>query len=311
MRRKDKAVVILGFILLAIAVVIFYLRLLLSSLMLQKAVFYCQAVISALEVTSLLSKIPLFLFIFLLSATLFKIMGIFYQIYSLQKHSKLDLAKNRKLSALSQSLGIQPKTILIQSNQTFAFCFGFKNPKIYLSSSLLSLMSKNELKAILYHEKFHLEHHDSLIVASLSLLAPLFPFLPLLFDISQKYLISREIKADEAAVIALSGAKPIIGALKKILSKPSFALSFVPAIGNLDSLEPRIKALMSQNTADKKISKTRIFITIFSIGMMILLVLPPVRVWGLKSQNKDNLMLCAQRDLPSQTPASLYSPVLK
>lgn len=301
MRRKDKAVVIFGFILLVIAVIVF----------MQKAFLYCQAAISALEVTSLLSKIPLFLFIFFLSATLFKIIGIFYQIYSLQKHSKLDLAKNRKLSALSQSLGIQPKTILIQSNQTFAFCFGFKNPKIYLSSNLIKMMSKNELKAILYHEKFHLEHHDSLIIASISLLAPLSPLLPLVSDLSQKYLISREIKADEAAVIALSGAKPIIGALKKILSQPKFALSFVPAIGNLDSLEPRIKALVCQNPRNKQISKIRIFITIFSIGMMILLALPPVRAWGLSSHNNDNLMLCAQKDLPSQAPASLYSPVLK
>ena len=87
----------------------------------------------------------------------------------------------------------------IQSEKPFAFCFGIRSPKIYVSSALISLFTKDEFETILCHEKHHLESRDALTLLVAHMVESLFPFFPLLSDLIMAYRTEREMLADRAA----------------------------------------------------------------------------------------------------------------
>ena len=90
-------------------------------------------------------------------------------------------------------------------------------PKIYISTGLLSHLTKKELEAVLRHEQYHLENHDTFTMIVASVAHSLFPFFPLVSDLINKYRIDREIRADKFAVSKIGDQYPLVSVLKNFL----------------------------------------------------------------------------------------------
>lgn len=110
---------------------------------------------------------------------------------------------------------------LIDSRQPLAFCAGYLRPRIYLSSGALEQLDAAELRAVLAHEAHHRRRRDPLRLLAARTLADALFFIPILARISERYATLGELAADEAAVKALSGRRPLAAALLKFSESPT------------------------------------------------------------------------------------------
>lgn len=248
------------------------------SLVINKTVYYCQSFISSLSV-----QIPhqlgiglAFLLLLLFAIAVTRLLLVFIQVRGLRKSLILQKGQGEKLSGLLRSLSLEGKVYLIKDNKPLAFCFGIRNPKIYLSSEMLRLLNSIELEAVLRHEKYHLENKDTLTMLLASVGQSLFPFFPLLGDFLHNYRIEREIKADKEAITGLGDRKPLIATLSKLLSFEQPTPATVPAIADADTLEPRIKFLAGGEPTFKKFGIRNAILSFLSITALAAVILTPV-----------------------------------
>ncbi|MGG1688261.1 M56 family metallopeptidase [Pseudalkalibacillus sp. NRS-1564] len=180
-----------------------------------------------------LSSMNLLLEVLILSTFSLIVMMIVKQIYRYVTFSK-------RLSLLHEDtvtqevirnfdLGNQALEV-IRSDEPIALTYGMIRPKIVLSTELVSLLSKEELRAVIYHETFHQQHRDPLKKFIITLLVHALWYVPILKWVSNHYHTLREIAADrfamkEANMLDLSSA------LLKLLKsdhrqRHAFAVSF-------------------------------------------------------------------------------------
>ncbi len=198
-----------------------------------------------------------------------------------------------RYSTLIKKINLLNKVFVINDNKPFAFCFGIRNPKIYISTRLLALTTMSELEAVLHHEKYHLEHRDSLTHLLASMTHSLFPFLPILIDIIKHYQIQREVNADHAVTQAMNGNESLVSVLKKLMCcTPTPVFVLATSLAEWDTLELRIKALIEQRAVYPKVSFLRIGISVISILMMYGLLIAPVNAIDLHENNEDVMMVC-------------------
>jgi hypothetical protein len=93
-----------------------------------------------------------------------------------------------------------------------AFCMGYLRPTICVSTRALELLSENELKAVIAHERYHIAQRDPLRVLLGHVAAEALVFIPALPRLLQRYLALAELAADEAAVNH-AGTQPLASAL--------------------------------------------------------------------------------------------------
>lgn len=129
-----------------------------------------------------------------------------------QKNNKSD-----KLSKVSRGLDIAVRVIECESKEPIVFCYGYRQPKICVSSALVARLSENELLAVLAHEKFHMDAREPtklLIVRIVSLLGW---FVPGVKSLAGKYTTFSELAADEAATAGFTNKIFLARALHKII----------------------------------------------------------------------------------------------
>lgn len=94
-----------------------------------------------------------------------------------------------------------------------AFCVGWVHPRIYVSQGALDALDVAEREAVIAHELHHARRRDPLrLLLARSLGEGLF-FLPVLRRLAERYEALAELAADEAAVKAGGGPKPLASAL--------------------------------------------------------------------------------------------------
>ncbi len=204
---------------------------------------------------------------------------------------------NKQLEVLENKLSLKGLVVVIKDSKPQAFCFGIRNPKIYISTGLLQLTTPQELEAVLRHEKYHLEHKDSLTLLIGSVTASLFPFFPVLTDLVHQYRIKRELNADQAVTDSMANASSLVSVLKKLINQeyaPAYA--FTSSLADWDTLELRIKTLLKQKTARQNISLMRVGISLISGFVMYTLLIAPVNAIELHDNHQDVMMLCMQGD---------------
>jgi len=260
----------------------------------QHSIYYCQAVIRSLFLHfphEIAMVAPFFLSVFVLVAGV-KFYSVFIQTRMLSKKLLSQTIPHGRLHAIITKLGLDKKTYVIASDKPFAFCFGIRDPKIYLSTTTVNIMDSKELEAILLHEKYHLDNKDTFTMLCASLCQSLFPFFPLVNDLLRNYRIEREIAADQQATFYLGSSKPIISVLKKLLLAPSLAESFVPAIADQDTLESRINALVQKNVMFKKFHRVNIFFSMLSVLTLLIIILSPVYATEIHSDGQNFMLVC-------------------
>ncbi len=293
-------------------------------LFLQKSVYFCQQFINSFSI-QIPNQIGLgllgIMFIILLLA-LKKFIFTFVEVRRLRSQLILHSKTNKTLGNILKKLHLQKNVYVVQSENSFAFCYGIRFPKIYVSTSLIEMMSKKELEAILLHEQYHLKNRDSLTMLIASFTQLLFPFFPLVTDFLDQYKINREIEADKEAVQKLGDSAPLILVLKKFLELPSPTIATAPAIADYDTLGPRIRALVKQEKNPLNLKISHAFISFFFIAIFGTMIITPVRAIEMHIPQQDATMLCLQGDtcaewckqhntvIPySNHSSQLYSPV--
>jgi Zn-dependent protease with chaperone function len=227
-------------------------------------IYYCQL---------LINSIPNYLNIILpaLALSLVAVLGIrilnfyFKSLFFKRKLGRLKISEDRK-----------NKIVVVNSKEKFAFVLGIRNPKIYVSKSLISSLSRQELKAVLLHERYHLENRDTLIILIASLLNSTVFLFPALGDLIKNYKIKREIAADRFAVNKIGNNYALVSALSKILAAPRGPAYYVASIAEQDTLEYRILALVSKTKKRVNLKPQNILISFLSIIIIAVTLVVPV-----------------------------------
>jgi beta-lactamase regulating signal transducer with metallopeptidase domain len=195
---------------------------------------------------------------------------------------------------LLKKIDLVNKVVTIQSKKPFAFCFGVNSPKIFISTKLISISTRIELKAILLHEKYHLEHRDALTLLVAHTLESLFPFFPILSDLILAFRTERELLADKAAINGSTRGN-LISVFKKLLryERTTEEYSFVPAIVDNRTLDVRIRAVTQNKQYRHAFSLKNIFVSLFSLSMIIFFVITPVKALELHQDGQDVMVLCS------------------
>ncbi len=169
---------------------------------------------------------------------------------------------------LINKYGLVDKVKIILDKKPLAFCFGFFQPKIYLSTGLIKLMNGPELEAIILHEKYHLLKKDNIFLTTTNFIKQLFFPFPILTDYFDSLIKMKEIKADLYGVILLGRKQPIVSAFKKLLNfdnKDSYLLSYSSAFTNDQYFENRIHALFGKKSFSFSFKLRNILISMLSL----------------------------------------------
>ena len=248
----------------------------------------------SIQIPHLFPLVPLGLLVLFLSLIMLKISLLFFHTIYFKEKLLVNLGNRKPLQLLLEKLQLSDKTLLIRHKKVFAFCFGVSDPKIYISTALVKLMDDKELEAVLRHEKYHLQNRDNLIMMALSATESFFLFLPILSDIARNFRVGKEIQADHEAIQGLRDAKPLISVMRKMLEAPRLAVGFVPAIADVDSIEPRIKAIIKQDFRYKTFKRVNIILSTFIVVVISILTITPVYAVDFHSSQQDIMVLCMQ-----------------
>ncbi len=264
-------------------------------LLFHHSVYICQGIFNVLPVrlpenlgeTGVLVLVIMFLF------TVIKLTASWIKNSRTHKHFGTSTVRNDVVEKLGSRLDLHKKILVCQSNHPFAFCFGFINPKIYISTGLVKILSKKELEAVLRHEKYHLSNKDALVGFFATIIQSLFPFFPIIADIAKHYRIQNEIAADRSAIIAMGSSEPLISVLRKIVAyEPLKPFAFTNFLAEWDTLEIRIRRLVNKEVENKSMATGNLLVSLLSLLILSILLISPVRAYEFHAKNEDSLVLC-------------------
>ena len=148
----------------------------------------------------------------------------------------------RRLLLRSQLAGI---AVLVDAELPLVFTQGLLNPKVWLSTGLMRMLTDDELEAVLRHEAHHRKVRDPLKILIARCLAQALFFVPAARDICEAYCVAKEIAADDSATRAMGNALPLARAIRKLLAirpAPMPGIAFTSALG---AMEARLLALLN------------------------------------------------------------------
>ncbi|MDF2959078.1 MAG: family peptidase [Paenibacillus sp.] len=133
--------------------------------------------------------------------------------------TKLEAFKDEALTGkMNRRYGAANEEITVINSPTpLALATGFFKPRIVLSTGLLQLLSKSELRAVLHHERYHVKSADPLKTFLLSLFAAALWYIPILKWFMRNYKIVREVLADHYAIQSMGTSAELGSALLKLL----------------------------------------------------------------------------------------------
>lgn len=257
-------------------------------------IYYCQSFLNSLSfpIPYYLSVLPFILFFTILFTAVLKLFIIFAKVQLSKKKLLKKCKSNMNFLSILGELHLTEKAYLIESEKQFAFCLGIRHPRIYISTNLIKGLSKEELEAVLRHERYHLNNRDTLTMLIASIGQSLLPFFPILSDLLHNYRIEREIRADAEAIKGIGDKEPLISVLKKLLITPSVAMVTVSAIADHDTLEPRICALVKKDFHFRRFSLKNIIISLASVFVISIISLTPTQAFEVRNLGEDAMMIC-------------------
>lgn len=94
-----------------------------------------------------------------------------------------------------------------------AYTAGLRHPLIWLSSSLVELLSDDELEAVLLHERAHLRRRDPLRLVVVRSVAAFLALVPWIAALARRFEVAKELDADREALHHQGSAVALAGAL--------------------------------------------------------------------------------------------------
>lgn len=265
-------------------------------LLIHHTIYFCQRMTHALSL-QIPGNMGMLFFTIIFTVLLFtaiKFVATLLKIYRFRRYLLTNTSKYAPYTTLLKNLGLTGKVATIQSEKPFAFCFGVRTPKIYVSSVLVSLLTKDEFETMLLHEKHHLESRDALTLLVAHMVESLFPFFPLLSDLIMAYRTEREMLADQAAILGGVNKNLISIFNKLLLYGPDRNYAMIPAISDPHTLEARIRSLMHGSLFNPIISRKKTLLSLFSLAIIFFFVIIPVGATELHIDGHDVMVFCVQ-----------------
>lgn len=112
---------------------------------------------------------------------------------------------------------LRSKVRVFTNAAPFCFTSGLLHPQVLVSTGFIELLEAEELEAALHHEHYHVIHRDPLkILICRSLVDALRPF-PMVRDLAERYLVDKELAADQFAAACCGDGCFLSSALVKLL----------------------------------------------------------------------------------------------
>lgn len=189
---------------------------------------------------------------------------------------KITLLTNKKRTDEINKSFEKNDLVVMNSKELIAITYGIRRPAILLSTSLLDLLDKTELEAVIHHETAHQKYHDTLKLFVLKAISEVMWYIPLTQWAYKNFRIMIELAADEYSITRMGSELGLGSALLKLIKThlprktPSLLIPF--ADGTVDF---RLKQLIEPyDTLPVKVQTKSIIISIhvmiFSIAMMII-----------------------------------------
>lgn len=193
------------------------------------------------------------------------------------------------IEKLTTKYSLQNKVIVFEYSSPVAFCMGILNPKIYLSNSLVKMMTPKELETIIIHEKQHLNRNDNLVLLLLQAVKNMFFFLPIVGDFVNYFHIRKEILADRGVIRELGSNSNLISALRKVIDYPSLAVMSVNTFSQSYDIETRVLSLLG----NKQVKRTFPFNNlVISLSVLLLFANVIASKVELHSQSQSETSIC-------------------
>ncbi len=149
------------------------------------------------------------------------------------------------VARLARELGIGERLDVVANDRPFAFTYWFVRPRVCVSTGLLRRLDRDELRAVLSHERYHLERRDPLRIVLARYFAAGLYVVPVVDDLVAHYDMLKEVAADEDAVRAMGSVRPLARALYRLMPHADeMDLGLLAPVGGLTVTEARIDQLV-------------------------------------------------------------------
>lgn len=209
-----------------------------------------------------------------------------------KKNLKIIKKQPNFLHKITDELEVRDNIVLFSHSEPLAFCLGIFNPKIFLSTKLLSVLNKNELKAVILHEQQHFLSKDNLSLMILNLIKYMFFFFPVTNDLVKSFELHREVKADQNVINNMESKKFLISALQKVISNVQLNLLLATSFSKETIFELRIKKLMGENPKLSILHFKNIIISFCMFLLMFAFVINKIEV---HAQSSNSTLLCLDK----------------
>ena len=196
-----------------------------------------------------------------------------------RRHTRLPVPPRLIAAAIEE--GLASRVDLIEAAEPCSFTYGVTRPRVAVSTGLLERVDDDELAAVLAHERYHVSNWDPAKVFLTRTLPRVFPYLPVLDALHDRYLTSRELAADRRA-IEQCGARSLTSALLKVVAGPEWAdLRAAAAIGGDEALDARITQLEEhREPAPHPLGRARLALTLVGGGALVWSVFATLAAFG-------------------------------
>lgn len=147
------------------------------------------------------------------------------------------------LAAAAAATRLADRLDLVDDVERFSFTYGLSRPRVVVSRGLVEALSEDELGAVLFHERYHVDRLDPLKVLVARAASTAWFFLPAVAALASRYRAGRELAADRRAVRA-RGPRALAGALYRLMQVPGWEPPApAAAVGGRDLLDVRLTQL--------------------------------------------------------------------
>jgi hypothetical protein len=149
------------------------------------------------------------------------------------------------VNVAAADMGLEGRIDVVDDGRPFSFCYWFIRPRICISTSLVRRLDVEELRAVLFHERYHLRHRDPLRLVIARYFAAGLYVVPVVEELVEHFVLEKELEADQDAVRAMGEVRPLAGALYALLpDADEVSLGLLVPVGSLSVTEARIDHLV-------------------------------------------------------------------
>ena len=172
----------------------------------------------------------------------------------------------------SRGLGLDGRIDVVLDRRPFSFCYWFLRPRICLSTALAARLTREELRAVLLHERYHLVHRDPLRLVVARYFAAGLYVVPVVEDLVEHFTLEKELEADRDAVAAMGSVTPLARALYRLLpDADDLSLGLLVPVGSLSVTEARIDHLVAGTPLAVSIPASSIALSLGALAAAIVL----------------------------------------